>query len=266
MQVSIIGIGNMGGGMVTNLLARGYQLHVHDVDAAKTCFYQAKGAVVHATGAQTAMQSIATIVCVVDANQVDSVLFGPHGLATTVPAGHTVLLCPTIAPQDTERFAAQLAKRGIHTIDAPMSGGPARAADGSMSLMVACLDAVFAQHAVLMHHLSSKVFRISQRVGDGARTKLVNNLLAGINLVGAAEVLALAHKMGLDQGRTLEVIEQSSGQSWIGSDRMRRALAGDDTPLAYIGLLAKDTGLAVQAARGLASSAGAGSGAVAAYP
>jgi 3-hydroxyisobutyrate dehydrogenase-like beta-hydroxyacid dehydrogenase len=253
MQVSIIGVGNMGGGMTTNLLARGYQMHVHDIDAAKTAFYQEKGAVVHATGTQAAIQSIATIVCVVDAVQVDSVLFGPQGLAAAVPAGHTVLLCPTIAPQDTERIAAQLAQRGIHTIDAPMSGGPVRAADGSMSLMVACPDAVFAQHAVLINHLSSKVFRISQRVGDGARTKLVNNLLAGINLVGAAEALALAQRMGLDRATTLGVIEQSSGQSWIGTDRMRRALAGDVTPLAHMGLLAKDTALAVQAAKQLGS-------------
>jgi L-threonate 2-dehydrogenase len=249
MNISIIGIGNMGGGMATNLLARGYSVHVHDIDPVKTAIYQQKGAVAHINIAQAAIKSVATIVCVVTADQVEQVLFGSHGLAAAVPAGHTVLLCPTIAPQDTERFAAQLAQRGIHTIDAPMSGGPLRAADGSMSLMVACPDAVFAQHAVLLGHLSSKVFRISQRVGDGARTKLVNNMLAGINLVGAAQVLALAGRMGLDLATTQSVIEQSSGQSWIGTDRMRRALAGDTVPQAHMALLAKDTALAVQAAR-----------------
>jgi 3-hydroxyisobutyrate dehydrogenase-like beta-hydroxyacid dehydrogenase len=192
---------------------------------------------------------------VVDASQVQQVLFGSQGVAAAVPAGHTVLLCPTIAPQDTERFAAQLAQRGIHTIDAPMSGGPLRAADGSMSLMLACPNAMYTIHARLVNDLSSNVFRISQRVGDGARTKLVNNLLAGINLVGAAEALALAQRMGLDLGTTLQVMEQSSAQSWIGSDRMRRALAGDTAPQAHMGLLAKDTALAVQAARELAPGA-----------
>jgi 3-hydroxyisobutyrate dehydrogenase-like beta-hydroxyacid dehydrogenase len=96
--------------------------------------------------------------------------------------------------------------------------------------------------------LSRKVFRISERVGDGARTKLVNNLLAGINLVGAAEVMALADRMGLNLRTTLDVIEQSSGQSWIGSDRMRRAIAGDLEPRAHMTLLAKDTRLAQEAA------------------
>ena len=89
----------------------------------------------------------------------------------------------------------------------------------------------------------------TRRMGDAARTKLVNNLLTGINLVGAAEALALARRLGLDPGFTLDVIEQSSGQSWIGSDRMRRAIAGDLAPRAHVTLLEKDTRLAVQAAR-----------------
>ncbi len=247
--VCIIGIGNMGGGMATNLLARGYTVRVQDIDAAKVAFYQSKGAIASVDSARAAIKNIVTIVCVVDAAQTEDVLFGETGCAKNLPAGHTVMLCPTIAPQDVERFAARLAEHGIDCIDAPMSGGPARAVDGSMSLMVACADAVFTQHSQLINDLSSKVFRISQRIGDGARTKLVNNLLAGINLVGAAEALVLAQRMGLDLPTTLAVIEQSSGQSWIGSDRMRRALAGDYAPRAHMGLLAKDTGLAVAAAQ-----------------
>ena len=130
-----------------------------------------------------------------------------------------------------------------------MSGGPARARDGSMSLMVACSDPAFAAAADLLAALSSRVFRVGTRPGDGAKTKLVNNLLAGINLVGAAEALALAQRLGLDLGRTLDVIEQSSGQSWIGSDRMRRAIAGDYEPRAHVSLLRKDTALAMEAAK-----------------
>jgi L-threonate 2-dehydrogenase len=258
--IAIIGIGNMGGGMASNLLARGYAVHVHDIDPSKHAIYMQKGAVAQQNIAGAASKSVATIVCVVDAVQTEQVLFGGGGVAASVGAGHTVLLCPTIAPLDVERFAAQLAQQGIHTIDAPMSGGPVRAADGSMSLMVACQDAVFCQHAQLLNDLSSKLFRISQRPGDGARTKLINNLLAGINLVGAAEVLALAQRMGLDLATTQSVISQSSGQSWIGTDRMQRALAGDYAPRAHMTLLAKDTALAVQAACQLGPSAGVGTG------
>jgi len=248
-MVSIVGVGNMGGAMAVNLLAQGWAVRVHDIDTVKVQALAALGAVAAATPGDCAAPAAVTIVCVVDALQTEEVLFGAGSVAAAVPAGHTVMLCPTISPQDVEAFAQRLAAHGLHTIDAPMSGGPARARDGSMSLMVACADTVFSRHSALINTLSAKVFRISQRPGDGARTKLVNNLLAGINLVGAAEVLALAVRMGLDAGGTLDVIEQSSGQSWIGSDRMRRAIAGDYAPRAHMTLLQKDTRLAMQAAQ-----------------
>ena len=247
--VTVIGVGNMGGGMSANLLAKGWDVRVCDVDAAKVAAMAQLGATASAHPADAAVDSEAFIVCVVDAAQTEAVLFGERGLARMLRPGHAVILCPTIAPQDVEFFAARLAGHGVRTLDAPRSGGPARARDGSMSLMLACEQAVQDQQAGLLRDLSAKVFHISEKPGDGARTKLVNNLLAGINLVGAAEALALAGRLGLDLATTLDVIEQSSGQSWIGSDRMRRAIAGDYAPRAHVTLLEKDTRLAVAAAR-----------------
>lgn len=247
--VGIVGVGNMGGAMALRLLEQGWPVRVCDLDQVKARGFESYGAVALAKPAQSAINSVAVIVCVVDAQQTEEVLFSEHGVADAMLPGQVLMLCPTIAPEHTEDFARRLGERGIHTIDAPMSGGPARARDGTMSLMVACPDTVFERYGALIAALSSKVFRISERVGDGARTKLVNNLLAGINLVGAAEVMAMARRMGLDLDRTLNVIEQSSGQSWIGSDRMRRAIAGDFAPRAHMTLLEKDTRLAVQAAQ-----------------
>jgi putative dehydrogenase len=246
--VSIVGVGNMGGGMATHLLEQGWPVQVCDLDAAKVRALEALGAQGRADPAQAVAGCKALIVCVVDASQTEEVLFGPDGAVAAMGPGQAVLLCPTIAPHDVEDFARRLAGRGIGAIDAPMSGGPARARDGTMSLMVACADAEFEQHRQLIAALSSKVFRVGERPGDGARTKLVNNLLAGINLAGAAEAMAMAQRMGLLLDKTLEVIEQSSGQSWIGSDRMRRAIAGDYEPRAHLTLLQKDTRLAVEAA------------------
>ena len=249
--VGIVGTGNMGGGMARNLLARGWPVHVHDVDGGKTENLKVFGAYAHANAEKVAINSGVLIVCVVDAAQTREVLFGADGAAAALAPGRAVMLCPTIAPSDVESIAQALVELGLHTVDAPMSGGPVRAQDGSMSLMVACADAVFDAHRGLIEALSSKVFRISERVGAGARTKLVNNLLAGINLVGAAEALALAARMGLDLTTTLDVMQQSSGQSWIGEDRLRRAIAGDYAPRAHTTLLAKDTRLAIEAAADL---------------
>jgi 3-hydroxyisobutyrate dehydrogenase len=238
----------MGGAMAARLLEQGWPVRVFDIDPAKVGILQAQGASACRDAADAARGCSALIVCVVDAQQTAEVLFGAQGAAAAMAPGQAVLLCPTIAPQDTRAVARRLGQLGIDMIDAPMSGGPARARDGSMSLMVACADAVFHRHAALLAALSNKVFRISQEPGDGAATKLVNNLLAGINLVGAAEAMALAQRLGLRLDKTLDVIEQSSGQSWIGSDRMRRAIQGDYEPRAHVALLQKDTRLAMEAA------------------
>ena len=191
-RVGIVGVGNMGGGMAQRLLARGWPVLVNDIDAGKVAALAGQGALACATAAAAAREVLALIVCVVDAGQAEQVLFGPAGAASVLVAGQAVLLCPTIAPQAVESIAARLAERGIAAVDAPMSGGPVRARDGSMSLMLACDEPVYDRLLPLLQDLSSQLFRISARPGDGARTKLVNNLLAGINLVGAAEALALA--------------------------------------------------------------------------
>jgi 3-hydroxyisobutyrate dehydrogenase len=247
--VGIVGVGNMGGAIAAHLLAQGWSVRVHDVDRARVGALASAGAVACRDSAETAEGVSLLMVCVVDAAQVREVLFGDDGAAAALAPGAAVMLCPTIAPADVEDISAALARQGVDAIDAPMSGGPARARDGSMSLMVACPEEVFERHRAVIEATSRAVFRIGERVGDGARTKLVNNLLAAINLVGAAEAIALAQRLGLDPRTTLEVIARSSGQSWIGSDRMRRAIEGDFAPRAHMTLLAKDTRLAIEAAR-----------------
>jgi putative dehydrogenase len=250
--VGVIGVGNMGLAMALRLLDLGHEVHVRDVDPRREALALGAGARAAATPAALAARCDALVVAVVDAAQTESVLFGSDGAAASLRPGACVLLCPTIAPASTEAIAARLATLAIDAIDAPMSGGPERARSGTMSLMVACADAVYERQRDLLGALADPVFRLGARPGDGARAKLVNNLLAAINLVGAAEALALAERIGLDPARVLDVIERSSGQSWIGSDRMRRAVAGDLTPRAHTTLLAKDSALALA----LAASAG----------
>ncbi|MBX3604516.1 MAG: NAD(P)-dependent oxidoreductase [Piscinibacter sp.] len=245
MRVGVIGIGNMGWAIAQRLQERGFDVGVRDIDPARSALAEAAGIGAWPTPAALAKRSDALLVAVVDAAQTQAVLFGADGAAGALPQGAAVLLCPTIAPVDVEAIAARLAAQGLAPIDAPMSGGPARARDGTMSLMVACADADFARWQPLIDALSGQVFRLGERAGDGARVKLVNNLLAAVNLAGAAEALALAERVGLDPARALDVIERSSGQSWIGSDRLRRALAGDLAPRAHTTLLDKDSHLAL---------------------
>ena len=250
--VGIVGIGNLGLGMALRLLEQGWTVGVRDLVAQREQVARQQGASVHADAAAVAQGRDLLIVAVVDAAQTEAVLFGQRGAVHGLTPGAAVMLCPTLAPQTVQACADRLAEQGVGCIDAPMSGGPLRARDGSMSLMVACADADFQRWQSLLKTLSSRLFRIGTRPGDGARTKLVNNLLAAVNLAGAAEALALAQRIGLDPAATLAVIEQSSGQSWIGSDRLRRALDADPAVHAHMTLLAKDSGLAM----GMAAEAG----------
>ncbi|MBL8362585.1 MAG: NAD(P)-dependent oxidoreductase [Rubrivivax sp.] len=245
-RVGVVGIGNMGLAIALRLVDRGHDVAVRDIDPARDAL--AAGCAVCASPRDVAARSELVIVAVVDAVQVDVVLFGDDGI---VQAGgpRTVILCPTIGVADVERCAARLAVAGLEAIDAPMSGGPQRARLGTMSLMVAAPEALAARWRGLLDDLAAPVFHVGTRPGDGARTKLVNNLLAAVNLAGAAEALALAERLGLDASRTLGVIEASSGQSWIGSDRLRRAISGDAVPRAHVSLLAKDSALALHEAQ-----------------
>ncbi|HEY2561283.1 MAG TPA: NAD(P)-dependent oxidoreductase, partial [Caldimonas sp.] len=205
-SLGIVGVGNMGLAMALRLLELGAGVHVRDIDPAREALAVREGARAAAAPAELAARCDTVIVAVVDAAQTEAVLFGRDGAAASLRPGACVLLCPTIAPTSTEAIAARLAAMSIDAIDAPMSGGPARARAGTMSLMVACDDAVYERQRDLLEALADPVFRLGARPGDGARAKLVNNLLAAIHLAGAAEALALAERVGLDPARMLDVI------------------------------------------------------------
>lgn len=244
--IGIIGIGAMGMGMARNLQARGAAVRVRDIMADACAQAAAAGMTVCDSPGTLASEAGLIILVVVNAAQVDAVLFGADGVVSGTPAGSgkTVMICSTIAPEDTVRIAQRLADHGIDLIDAPISGGPVRAADGSMSMMLAGAVAVLAAWEPVLDALAAKQFRISERIGDGARAKLVNNLLAGINLVASAEALGLAIRLGLAPHQIFELICASSGQSWIMADRMARALQNDYAPRAAAHILTKDMTLA----------------------
>ena len=250
--IGIIGIGAMGLPMAMNLQRRGHAVRVRDVNAAAVATATAQGLVACGSAAELAEHCDLIAIVVVDAAQIDDVLFGPggvvHATRRTGAAPLTVMLCSTIAAQDTERIHARLGAHGIGLIDAPISGGPVRAASGTMSMMLAGSAALIARFAPVLRDMAATRFDMGAKVGDAARTKLVNNLLAGINLVAGAEALALGAKLGLSKRALFDVITASSGASWITSDRMARALDGDYAPRARTVILTKDVGLAVQMA------------------
>lgn len=256
MRVGVIGIGNMGLGIALRLQERGHRVAVRDLRPDLEQIAAAAGARVLPTPRAIAAAADLVIVVVVSAGQIDEVLHGPDGLLAAAPTD--VMLCSTIAPEDTARFADAVAAHGGMLLDAPISGGPVKARAGTMSLMLAAPEAARLRHAKVLADMAAHVFPISERAGDAARVKLLNNLLAAVNLVAGASALAAGERMGLDPATLQQVIAASSGQAWITDDRLPRALAGDYAPRAHAHILTKDVTLALQMLRSAGESSAFG--------
>ena len=227
--------------MALRLCELGWTVGVRDVDAAREAECVRAGAAAHATPAALAAALPVVVVAVVDAAQCDAVLFGADGWCRARAAAACVVLCPTLGPASTEAIAARLAEHGIACIDAPMSGGPARARDGSMSLMVACAEAVFERQRALLEALSTSCSGSAS--GPATAPAPSWSTTCSQRSTSPAPPRRSPWRAARPRPRAHPpVIEQSSGQNWIGSDRMRRAIAGDLAPRAHTTLLAKDTG------------------------
>lgn len=249
--IGLIGPGAMGLGITRSLLRQGFVVHVRDVNPERDKLAAADGAIVQPSAAAVAQQAGIVITVVVNAGQTDAVCFGPGGLIESMQPGAVVVMCSTVAPPYTAALAARLAERGILTLDAPISGGPARAQAGTMSMMLAGPQAAFDKCAALLPAMSDRRFVISDKPGDGSTMKVVNNLLAGIHNVAAGEALALGLRAGLDPHRLFDVVMASSGMSWMFGDRLRRLIDGDRQVAAAAHILTKDVGLALELGKSL---------------
>ncbi len=243
-DVGVIGVGAMGGGVVASLCRAGFATHARDIRPEAMAAAATLGATVHESAAALARAVDVIVVLVVDAAQVDTVLFGELGAAAAVRPGAVVLLASTLDPDDVVAVATKLATRGVFCLDAPVSGGPRRAAEGTMTMMVAGPASAMARAEPVLAAIAGKAFRVGTTPGTAAKFKIVNNLLAAVNLAAGAEALALATAAGLDPRMVVEVVNASSGASWMFADRMPRALDGDYAPRAAAKILAKDVGIA----------------------
>jgi 3-hydroxyisobutyrate dehydrogenase len=265
-SVGVIGLGNMGLPMLKALRRAGFDVVGRDLRAEAEAAAQAAGARIAASARELAALCDMILVVVVDAGEIEDALFREAAPAVDGwRPGTVVALCSTIAPEDAGRLATRIEAAGAVAIDAPISGGPARAEAGRLALMLAGADAVLERAEPVLSALSDRRFRVSARHGDGARMKLVNNLLAGINLAAGAEVLALGEHLGLEPQTMLAVIGASSGQSWIVDERMPRAFAGDFEPRAHARILHKDLGLAMAMAEAAGCKASLGADALALF-
>jgi L-threonate 2-dehydrogenase len=244
-RVGFIGLGAMGSGMAASLLRAGIPVRGYDVNPAAIERLVAAGGGAATSPADVAKDANVLILMVLNNEQADQVLFGVQGAALTLAAGSLVMLCCTVAPAYVRSLAERLEERGLLLLDAPVSGGTARAAEGQLSIMAAGSPAAFDQAALILDALAQNVYHMGDEPGQGATMKLVNQVLAGIHIAAAAEAVAFGAKAGIDPNRIYEVISNSAGASWMFQNRVPHILADDYTPQSAVEIWLKDLGLII---------------------
>ena len=248
-NVGLIGLGAMGGGMARSLRRAGHQVHVFDVRAEAAQAFAKDGGVACTSLSELAAKCEVIISVVVNAAQTESVLFGPGGCAAAMQPGSVFVMCSTVDPNWSVALEARLAEKGMLYLDAPISGGAARAASGEMTMMTAGKAEAYAKCEPLLHAMAAKVYKLGGRAGAGSKVKIINQLLAGVHIAAAAEAMALGLREGVDPEALYEVITHSAGNSWMFENRMAHVLAGDYTPLSAVDIFVKDLGIVLDMAR-----------------
>ena len=248
-NVGLIGLGAMGLGMAQSLRRAGHNVNVHDVRVDATRAFAQQGGVACASPADVASRCEVVISVVVNAAQTEQVLFGTDGAAAAMPRGSVFVMCSTVDPNWSMAMEERLAAMGLLYLDAPISGGAARAASGEMTMMTSGRPEAYAQVGELLDAMAAKVYRLGDRAGNGSKVKIINQLLAGVHIAAAAEAMALGLREGVAPEALYDVITHSAGNSWMFENRMPHVLKGDYTPLSAVDIFVKDLGLVLDTAR-----------------
>lgn len=250
--VGLVGLGAMGAGMARSLRRAGHAPHVFDLRREAAQAFARDGGTACDTLAALGAASDIVISVVVNAQQTEAVLFGDGdtpGCAASMKPGSLFVMCSTVDPNWSVALEARLAKLGLLYLDAPISGGAAKAANGQMTMMTAGTPAAYDTAAGVLDAMAAKVYRLGDSAGAGSKVKVINQLLAGVHIAAAAEAMALGLREGVDPAALYEVITHSAGNSWMFENRMAHVLAGDYTPLSAVDIFVKDLGLVLDVAR-----------------
>ena len=247
--VGLVGLGAMGLGMAQSLRRAGFAPHVFDLRREVAQDFAKDGGTACETLADLGARCDVVVSVVVNAAQTESVLFGDDGVAASMRPGSLFVMCSTVDPNWSVALESRLAKQGILYLDAPISGGAAKAASGQMTMMTAGTPEAYARAGGTLDAMAAKVYRLGDKAGAGSKVKIINQLLAGVHIAAAAEAMALGLREGVDPAALYDVITHSAGNSWMFENRMAHVLAGDYTPLSAVDIFVKDLGLVLDVAR-----------------
>jgi 3-hydroxyisobutyrate dehydrogenase len=248
-RVGWIGLGAMGFPMAGCVARAGFDVSAYDINPARAEALTADGVKPAASINEAANGADVLVVMVATPDQVESVLFGDDPATAALTAGAAVVVMATVGPAPVQRWAERLGSQQIDLVDAPVSGGAARAAAGDLLIMVGGAQAAVDRAQPLFDAVARSAPHVGTTPGDGQKVKLVNQLLCGVHIAAAAEALALAEAMQLDPGATWEVLRGGAAASFMLDDRGARMVHGTDEVKSALDIFVKDMGLVTDAAR-----------------
>lgn len=248
MKIGFFGLGSMGYGMATSLIRAGYAVWGFDI------FPPLMEKFINEGGQVGELKAVASefdlvVVTVLNAEQTESVLFGDDGIASSLKEKCVVIACATVAPSFARNISARCEALGLMYLDAPISGGAAKAASGQLSIMASGTDDTFIAAKPALDAMAETVFDLGNEAGAGSAMKAVNQLLAGIHIASMAEAMTFGIKQGIEPATIVDVISKCAGTSWMFENRAPHIVEGDYTPRSAVDIWLKDLGIILDIAK-----------------
>jgi 3-hydroxyisobutyrate dehydrogenase len=249
MRVGWVGLGAMGSPMARCVARAGYRPVAYDIDPGRAASLAADGVEPGASIPEVAAGAEVLVLMVATPDQAEEVLFGDDPAVPSLAPGTVVMVMATVGPAAVQHWADRLAERRVDVVDAPVSGGVARAAAGDLLVMVSGPQAAVQRVRPLLDAMASSAPVVGSAPGEGQKVKLVNQLLCGVHIAVAAEALAFAEAMHLDPAATWEVVRRGAAASFMLDDRGERMVHGAGETKSALDIFVKDMGLVLDAAR-----------------
>lgn len=260
-RICVIGLGSMGAGAANSCIRAGLETYGVDLDPQRCAALVTQRGAAAGPRCENAADLDAVLLLLVNAAQCKTVLFGPDGLAARLKPGTAVMVSSTISVADAREIAAELSRHGLLVLDAPVSGGAAKADAGEMTVMAAGSREAFARLRPVLDAVAGTVYDLGDEIGKGATVKIIHQLLAGVHIAVGAEAMALAARAGIPLETMYDVVTHAAGNSWMFENRMKHVVDGDYAPKSAVDIFVKDlrlvteTGLALNFPLPLATTA-----------
>ena len=251
-KVAVFGLGSMGSGVARSLLRAGFEVHGFDVVADSVERFVNDGG--HAGDSTRPPAGLGLVVSVVlNAAQTEAVLFGDGapggGMVARLEPGSVVVSCATVAPGFARHMATRCEAERVAYLDAPISGGAARAKAGRLTVLASGSSAAFERARPALDAMAETVFPLGEAPGLGSAMKAVNQLLAGVHIAAMGEAMVFGMSQGIEPGQLVEVISRCAGTSWMFENRAPHVVDGDYTPRSAVDIWLKDLAIVLDIAK-----------------